>query len=81
MQCFWCVLKFCPSVLERNKFSATIIENIFTKINTEGMGGNLITDLSDHLPVFRIYKTNNTKVVTIKKENKHLTMCWTNLKM
>lgn len=49
--------------------SSTTIDNIFANItNGELMGGILMTDVSDHLPVFVIYKNDqySTKAVRIK---------------
>uniref|UniRef100_A0A3Q3BKX6 Reverse transcriptase domain-containing protein n=1 Tax=Kryptolebias marmoratus TaxID=37003 RepID=A0A3Q3BKX6_KRYMA len=51
--------------------NATVIDNIFTNItNREIMGGILITDVSDHLPIFTIYKDvqSSTKDIIIKEK-------------
>lgn len=51
--------------------TATLIDNIFTnKIDHEIVGGLLITDISDHLPVFAIFQ--NYFGIKTKKRIKHL---------
>ena len=42
--------------------TATLIDNIFTnRINEDRISGILFSDISDHLPIFTIYKNSNIK--------------------
>ncbi len=50
--------------------SATVIDNIFTNaVEGKVVSGILITDISDHLPVFTLYKNyqcNPTEIISVK---------------
>uniref|UniRef100_A0A3B5QVU5 Reverse transcriptase domain-containing protein n=1 Tax=Xiphophorus maculatus TaxID=8083 RepID=A0A3B5QVU5_XIPMA len=63
-----CSLGFFPLISKPTRItthSATIIDNIFTNITDgEVLSGLFKIDISDHLPVFAIYK-NHQKIITV----------------
>ena len=55
-----CLLMFCPTISKPTRvtnYSATLIDNIITNIHEYPIkSGILYNDISDHFPVFNIYK-------------------------
>lgn len=64
-------LDFYPQILKpsrKTKDSATIIDNIFVNlIGGKIKSGLLVTDVSDHLPVFAVLETNKSSTLGTRR--------------